>query len=67
MAWLVDLGPVVQNRVSITSLIRGQLVKCFRTLIPKSLKFFVEKMIEAFALQKLITFFQQIILAYLRN
>ena len=31
-----------------------------------TLKFFVEKMREAFALQKLLTFFQQKILAYLR-
>ena len=32
----------------------------------KTLIFFVEKMREAFALQKLLTFFQQKILAYLR-
>ena len=60
------LGPVVQSMVSFTSSLRGQLVKCFTTLSPKTLKFFVEKMREAFALQKLLTFFQQKILAYLR-
>ena len=29
---LVNLGPVVQSIVSLTSLLRGQLVKCFTTL-----------------------------------
>ena len=52
-------GPVVQSIVSLTSSLRGQLVKCFTTLLPKTLKFFVEKMIEAVAMQKLLTFFQQ--------
>ena len=59
-------GPVVQSIVSLTSSLRGQLVKCFTVLQPNTLKFFVEKMREAFALQKLLTFFQQKILAYLR-
>ena len=27
-----DQGPVVQNKVSLTSQLRGQLVKCFMTL-----------------------------------
>ena len=57
-------GPVVQSIVSLTSSLRGQLLKCFRTLKPNTLIFFVEKMREAFALQKLLTFFQQKILAY---
>ena len=39
------------------SSLRGQLVNCFTTLLPNTLKFFVEKMREAFALQKLLTFF----------
>ena len=56
-------GPVVQSIVSLTSSLRGQLIKCFTTLYPNTLKFFVEKMWEAFALQKLLTFFQQKILA----
>ena len=59
-------GPVVQNIVSLTSWLRGQLVKSFMTLLPNTLIFFVEKMREAFALQKLLTFFQQKILANLK-
>ena len=42
---------VVQNIVSLMSSLRGQLVKCFTTLKPNTLIFFVEKMREAFALQ----------------
>ena len=38
------LGPVVQSIVSLTSLLRGQLVKCFTTLLLNTLIFFVEKM-----------------------
>ena len=57
-------SPVVQSIVSLTSLLRGQLVKCFMTLCPNTLIFFVEKVKEAFALQKLHTFFQQKLLAY---
>ena len=56
------LGPVVQSIVSLTSSIRGQLVKYFTTLLLNTLNFFVEKMREAFALQKLLTLFQQKIL-----
>ena len=62
-------GPVVQSIVSLTSLLRGQLIRCFTTLQPNSLKFFVEKIIEAFAMQcnaKASQIFQQKILAYLR-
>ena len=62
-----DQGPVVQSIVSLTSSLRGQLVKCFTTLLPNTPKIFVEKMREAFAQQKLVTFFQQQILAYFRN
>ena len=61
------LGPVVQSIVSLTSPLRDQLVKCITTLRPNTLIFFVEKMREAFALQKLLTFFQQKILAYIRH
>ena len=53
------LGQVVQSIVSLTSSLRGHLVKCFTTLQPNTLKFFVEKMREAFALQKRLTFFQK--------
>ena len=38
------LGPVVQSIVSLTSSLRGQLVKSFTTLQPNTLKFLVEKM-----------------------
>ena len=58
-------GPVVQSIVSLTSSLRGQLVKCCTTLQPNTLKFFVAKMKEAFALQKILTFFRQKILTYL--
>ena len=60
-------GPVVQSIITLTSSLRGQLIKCFTTLLPNTLIYFDEKMREAFALQKLLTFFQQKILAYLRN
>ena len=59
-------APVVQSIVSLMNLLRGQFVKCFMTLLPNTLIFFVEKMREAFAVQKLLTFFQQKILTYLR-
>ena len=72
-------GPVVQSivsltssfrgeliKVSLTSLLRGQLVKPFTTLLLNTLIFFIEKMREAFALQKHLTLFQQKILAYIR-
>ena len=36
-------GPVVQSIVSLTSLLRGQLVKCFTTLLRNTLKFFFGK------------------------
>ena len=62
----VSLGPVVQSIVSLTSLLRGQLVKCFTTLLPNTMTFLLEKMGEAFALQKFLPFFQQKILANLR-
>ena len=52
-------GPVVQSIVSLTSSLRGHLVKCFTTLQPNTLIFFVEKTREAFALQKLLTVYQQ--------
>ena len=61
------LGPVVQSIVSLMSPLRGQLVRCFTTLFPNTLIFFVEKKREAFALQKHLTFFQLKILAYLRD
>ena len=56
-------GPVVQNIVSLTSSLRRQLMKCFMILLLNTLIFFVEKMRKAFA--KLLTLFQQKILAYM--
>ena len=61
-----DLGPVVQSIVSLTGLLRGQLVKCFTTLYLNTLIFWAEKIREPFAMQKLLTFFQQKILTYFR-
>ena len=52
-------GPVVQGIISLRSSLRGQLVKCFTTLLLNALIFFVEKMREAFAVHKLLTFFPQ--------
>ena len=67
----VELGPgcskqVVQSIITLMSWLRGQLVKYFMTLCPSILIFFVEKMREAFALQKLLRFFRQEIPEYLR-
>ena len=45
----IGLGPVVQSIVSLTSSLRGQLVKCFMTLLPNTLIFFVEKMSKSFS------------------
>ena len=59
-------GPVVQSIVSLTSSLRRHLVKCFITLSPNTLKFFVEKMKEAFAVQKPLTFFDKKIMGYFR-
>ena len=56
---LAKLGPVVQSIASLKSLLRDQLVECLMTLLPNTLIFFVEKMRKAFAMQKLLTFFQQ--------
>ena len=59
-------GLVVQSIVSLTSSLRGQLVKCFTDFITKHTDFFVEKMREAFAMQKASHIFSTKILAYLR-
>ena len=52
MTAISSLSPVVQSIVSLTRSLRGQLVKCFTTLYPNTLKFFVKKMREAFAIAK---------------
>ena len=59
-------GPVVQSVVSLTSSLRVISLTILTDSIYNILKFFAEKMWVAFALQKLLTFFQQKILAYLR-
>ena len=62
---LKNLVPVVQSIVSLMGLLGGQL-EVFYDFLTKYTDIFVEKMREAFALQKRLTFFQQNILAYLR-
>ena len=42
-------GPVVQSIVSLLSALRGELVKCYRNLLPNILIFFAGKNREAFA------------------
>ena len=61
-----DQGPVVQSVVSLTSSLRVISLTVLADSIYKILKIFAEKMWVAFALQKLLTFFQQNISAYLR-
>ena len=60
------LGPVVQSVVSLTSSLRVISLTVFADSIYNILIFFAEKMWVAFALQKLLTFFQQKVSAYLR-
>ena len=59
-------GPVVQSVVNLTSSLRDISLTVLTDLIHNILIFFAEKMRVAFALQKLLTFFQQKISAYLR-
>ena len=59
-------GPVVQRVVSLTSSLRVISLTVLADSIHNILIFFAEKMWVAFALQKLLTFFQQKISAYLR-
>ena len=40
----IDLGPVVQTMVSVTISLRGQLVKCFTTLLPNIHIFLLRKL-----------------------
>ena len=42
-------GPVVQSIISLTSSLRGQLVKCFMALLPNTMIVVVEKIGKAFA------------------
>ena len=59
-------GPVVQSLVSLTSSLMVISLTILVDSIHNILIFFAEKMWVAFALQKLLTFFQQKISAYLR-
>ena len=59
-------GPVVQSVVSLTSSLRVISLTVLADSIHNILIFFAEKMWVAFAVQKLLTFFQQKISAYLR-
>ena len=59
-------GPVVQSVVSLTSSLRAISLTILADSIYNFLKFFAEKMWVAFALQKLLTFFQQKNSEYLR-
>ena len=61
-----EQGPVVQSVVSLTSSLRVISLTVLTDSIYNILIFFAEKMWVAFALQKLLTFFQQNISAYLR-
>ena len=61
----VYLGPVVQSVISLTSSLRVISLTVLADSIYTILIFFAEKMRVAFALQKLLTFFQQNISAYL--
>ena len=61
-----NLGPVVQSVVSLTSSLRVISLTVLADSIYNILIFFVEKMCVAFALQKLLTFFQQKNSEYLR-
>ena len=64
--WYWNLGPVVQSVVNLMSSLRVILLTVFADSIHNILIFFAGKMWVAFALQKLLTFFQQKISAYLR-
>ena len=59
-----DQGPVVQSVVSLTSSLRVISLTVLADSVYNILIFFAEKMWVAFALQKLLTFFQQKISAY---
>ena len=58
-------GPVVQSVISLTSSLRAISLTVLADSIHNILIFFAEKMWVAFAMQKLLTFFQQKISAYL--
>ena len=59
-------GPAVQSIVSLMSSLRVISLTVLAVSIYNIMIFFAEKMWVAFAIQKLLTFFQQKILAYTR-
>ena len=63
------LCPVVQSIVKLISLLRGQRVQCFTTLLPNTLIFFVEKMRKAFQIFsiKSVGIFQMLMFEILMN
>ena len=63
--FIKNLGPVVQSVISLTSSLRVISLTVLADSIYNILIFFAEKMWVAFAMQKLLTFFQQKISAYL--
>ena len=63
---ITNLDPVVQCVVSLTSSLRVISLTVLVDSIYNILIFFAKKMWVAFALQKLLTFFQQKIAAFLR-
>ena len=63
---ITNQGPVVQSVISLMSSLRVISFTILMDSIYNILIFFAEKMWVAFALQKLLTFFQQKISAYLR-
>ena len=65
-SFFISQGPVVQSVVSLTSSLRVISLTVLADSIYNILIFFAEKMSVAFALQKLLTFFQQKISEYLR-
>ena len=66
MSYVMKQGPVVQSVVSLTSSLRVISLTVLADSIYNIMIFFAEKMWVAFALQKLLTFFQQKVSAYLR-
>ena len=66
LQWVKVQGPVVQSIVSLTSSLRVISLTILVDSIHNIMILFAEKMLVAFALQKILTFFQQKISAYLR-
>ena len=50
---IFHMGLVVQSIVSLKCLLTDQLIKCFMTLLPNTLIFFVDKLLQFFNKKKL--------------